>query len=156
MLEDGRPVQIIDVDPVRSPETSRPDADEPWAPTAAAASGVPQHLYVDATLLQSGSVARLVKVLENNLDAVLSNGSLEIVVADPIPRQTLAATRQPEAVREALRVLGREVAGKQTLIQLRRQTVVTLRYAFTENLAKSFESSADRPGGGPTCRSPGR
>jgi hypothetical protein len=128
--EDGVAAQVLGVDPVRSTPvpppgpaatpTSEPSPREAAVPAPAA---VPQHLYVDTALLEVGSVTRLAATFDRNLDAILANGPLEIVVADPQPRQSLASTRDPEAVRRALQNLGSKVSGKQGLILIRRQTI---------------------------------
>ena len=95
--------------PGTAPRERAPDVS-----TTPPSSGIPQHLYVETTLLEPSSVTRLAANFEKNLDAVLANGSLEIVVADPQPRQFLEATRDPQAVRRALAALSASVSGKQS------------------------------------------
>jgi hypothetical protein len=134
--EGGQPVKILGVDPARPtsapPSLSTPVAGLPPAPApgpsaSAATPSLPQHLYVDTTLLEAGSVPRVAAAFEKHLDAIVSNGTLEIVVADPQPRQILEATRDPEAIRQALRGMARKVSAKEALIQVRRQGIDTLR-----------------------------
>ena len=153
VLEDGKPMRVLGVDPAR-PLAPLPTAAEPQplpkkpAPATALgaprATGIPQHLYVDTTLLEAGSVRRLVATFERNLDSVLANGPLEIVVADPQPRQTLASTRDPQAIRRALEDLGHNVADKQILITQRRQTMDTLRNSGCVNVEMTTRNAAEQ------------
>ena len=152
--EDGAPARVIGVDPARSapaaaptpppgtPPGAKPETAPP--PAAPAPAAIPQHLYLDTTLLEPGSVTRLASLFEKNLDAILSNGPLEIVVADPQPRQTLESTRDPAAVRTSLQELSRKVAGKQSLILVRRQTVDTLRGGMCVNFEAQSRLAAEQ------------
>ncbi len=151
VLEDGAPMRVLGVDPVRPP-SAPPSAPQPvpGAPVREAgaappaSNGIPQHLYVDTTLLQINSVERLAEAFERNLDTVLANGPLEIVVADLEPRQTLQSTRDRETVRRALRDLGHGVSGKQSLILLRQQTLDDLRSGFTMNPEMEIRIAAEQ------------
>jgi hypothetical protein len=152
VLEDGVPVQVLGVDPARQPiqppATPAPQA-AATAPVLEASpappgSGIPQHLYVDTTMLEVHSVGRLAKVFGRSLDSVLSNGPLEIVVADPQPRQFLASTRDVTAIRNALKKLGSDVAGKQNLILLRQSTINTMRNGFCSNLEMQTRAAAEQ------------
>jgi hypothetical protein len=151
--EDGAPARVLGVDPARpSPARGAPTPppaeaegrETAPAPAAPAAAPIPQHLYVDTTMLEPGSVRRLAAAFEKNLDAVLANGTLEIVVADPVPRQTLEATRDREAARKALQDLGRSVAGKQSLVLVRRQTADTLTSGFCVNYESQSRNAAEQ------------
>ncbi len=144
--EGGRPVKVLGVDPARptaapalpAPTSGLPAAPAPAPAGAAAAAFLPQHLYVDTTLLEAGSVPRVASAFERHLDAVLANGTLEIVVADPQPRQILEASRDPAAIRRALGDMARGISAKEALIQVRRQGVATLR----GDMCVDFESQA--------------
>ncbi|HEY7113568.1 MAG TPA: hypothetical protein VIA45_11610, partial [Thermoanaerobaculia bacterium] len=152
ILEDGRPMQVVGVDPAKpaaaGPATSTPPAKTPLdasGPTATQRSmGIPQHLYLDTMMLDPGSVARAAATFENNLGAVLSNGPLEIVAADPQPHQFLAATRDPAAVRAGLDRLRHDVAAKQALLLLRRQTIDHIRNDFCVNVEMTVRSAAEQ------------
>jgi hypothetical protein len=151
VLEDGAPMTVLGVDPARPPGPPLPAALQalpgkpaPAGPPEPASAGIPQHLYVDTTLLEPGSVERLVSAFENNLDVVLANGPLEIVVADPQPRQALPASRDEHTVRRALQELGRTVAGKQSLIVLRRQTIDHLRNDLCPNFELNIRMAAEQ------------
>jgi hypothetical protein len=151
VVEDGVPVQVLGVDPARpSPPPAAPapqaapSAPALEAPAAAPGPGIPQHLYVDTTMLQEHSVGRLAKVFGRSLDSVLSNGPLEIVVADPQPRQFLASTRDVTAIRNALQKLGSDVSGKQNLILLRQSTINTMRTGFCSNLEMQTRTAAEQ------------
>ncbi len=153
VLEDGKPMRVLGVDPAR-PLAPIPTAAQPQPlptkpePSAALgaprAIGIPQHLYVDTTLLDAGSVRRLAAAFDRNLDDVLANGPLEIVVADPQPRQTLASTRDPQAIRRALEDLGKNVADKQILISQRRETLDTLRNGGCVNVEMTTRQAAEQ------------
>lgn len=153
ILEDGAPMRVLGVDPARTPApppaavAPQPLPKKP-APAAALgaprSSGIPQHLYVDTTLLEAGSVRRLAATFERNLDSVLANGPIEIVVADPQPRQTLAATRDPQAIRRALQNLAHNVSDKQVLIMQRRQTMDALRNGSCVNVEMTTRNAAEQ------------
>jgi len=152
VLEDGVSVQVLGVDPARNPAPTVVAAPNsiPSAPIAEASSasrgsdGIPQHLYVDTTMLEVHSVRRLAKVFGQSLDSVLANGSLEIVVADPQPRQVLASTRDVLAIQRALLSLGNDISGKQHLIHLRQSTINTLRTSFCSNLEMQTRVAAEQ------------
>ena len=153
VLEDGTPMQVLGVDPARPPaalEAPPPVAvsrvTESAAPATAAPTsiGIPQHLYVDTTLLDTNSVTRLAATFEKSLDAVLANGPLEIVVADPQPRQVLASTRDERAIRPALVDLSKKVSGKQGLALLRRQTIDHMRNDLCPNLEMTTRTAAEQ------------
>ncbi len=147
VFEDGVTVKILGVDPASAgpppePPTPAPGRPAPTPPPAAAAPsapapGIPQHLYVDTTLLDAGSVARVAATFDKNLAAILANGPLEIVAADPQPRQLLASTRDAQAVRNGLADLARSASPRQTLQVSRRQTMDVLR----NSLCVTAESS---------------
>src|SRR5262249_58562293 len=82
-------------------------------PASAAPNRIPQYLYVDTTSLQQRSVPRIAGTVEKDLDAMLANGPLEIVVADPEPKVLLASTSNEAAIRSALERLPSEAVGKQ-------------------------------------------
>jgi hypothetical protein len=152
VVEDGVVMQVLGVDPARPPATpsaaqtavSSAPAREPAAapPAASPSAGIPQHLYVETTLLEPSSVKRLAVNFEKNIDAILANGTLEIVVADPQPRQFLQASRDPQAVRRALEELGRGVSGKQSLILQRRQAIDQMRSAVCPNTLQNIVRTA--------------
>ena len=95
-------------------------------------------------MLEVHSVKRLAKVFGRSLDSVLANGPLEIVVADPQPRQVLSSTRNPETIQAALHSLGKDISGKQHLIQLRQSTISTLRAGFCSNLEMQTRVAAEQ------------
>ena len=152
--EGGIPAQVIGLDPVRStpspeelqritPSPARP-AEAPSEIGAAPVAAIPQHLYVDATLLEPGSVTRLVDAFQKNLPSVLENGPLEIVVASPQPKQLLASTRDLETVERALADLSRSVGGKDSLALLRRQTFDHLRNDLCTNFETTIRNAAEQ------------
>ena len=151
VVEDGAAVAVIGVDSARfaptrpAPElTPLPGGRRLDARAAPPDAGIPQHLYLDTTLLEAGSVARLAAAFERNLDRVVANGTLEIVVGDPQPRRVLAPTRDPEAVRQALRELSKNVFGKESLILLRRQTFDILRHSLVLHAEVQLRGAAEQ------------
>jgi len=153
VLEDGKRMTVLGVDPARPPAppsvpTAPPSLPKTPLPASALgvprALGIPQHLYVDTTLLAPGSVHRLAATFERNLGSVLANGPLEIVVADPQPRQLLASTRDPQAIRAVLDDMGRHVADKQLIIMERRETIDRLRNSGCVNVEMTIRAAAEQ------------
>ncbi len=153
ILEDGKPMRVLGVDPARpapapAVPTSPPELPKTPLPAsqlgAPRSTGIPQHLYLDTTTLDPGSVARAAGTFEDSLGAVLANGPLEIVVADPLPHQFMEATRDPQAVRRGLERLRREVAGKQALLFVRRQSIDHMRNDPCPNLEMTVRSAAEQ------------
>ncbi len=153
ILEDGKPMRVLGVDPARpAAAPAVPAAPEPLPKTplpspalgAPRSNGIPQHLYIDATMLDPGSVGRAAGTFEKSLDAVLANGPLEIVVADPLPHQFLEASRDPQVVRRGLQDLRRAVAGKSDLRIVRRQAVDHMRNDPCPNFEMTVRSAAEQ------------
>jgi hypothetical protein len=154
VFEDGAAVRVLGVDPATAGPPAQLPTPSPGQPTrtpapeappaTAPAPGIPQHLYVDATLLDAGSVTRLATTFGKSLPQILTYGTLEIVAADPQPRQLLAATRDEPAVRKALAELARTVSGKQLLQISRRQTMDTLRNGFCVNYESTIRNAAEQ------------
>jgi hypothetical protein len=151
VLEDGAAVSVIGVDsaryaaPRQAPDpTPLPQGRRLEPPAAAPVAGIPQHLYLDTTLLESGSVARLAAAFQKNVDRVVANGTLEIVVGDPQPRRYLEPTRDREAIARALHALASGVAGKDSVARLRRQTFDVLRNALVPHAEMQLRSAAEQ------------
>jgi len=152
ILEDGKPMRVLGVDPARPAPPAVPAAAEPLPKTplpssalgAPRSNGIPQHLYVDATMLDPGSVGRAAGTFEKSLDAILANGPLEIVVADPLPHQFLEASRDPQVVRRGLQDLRRAVAGKSDLRIVRRQAVDHMRNDPCPNFEMTVRNAAEQ------------
>ena len=130
VTENGKPAEVLAIE--RARPTAVPAAPAPGATVAPAPSStasaptlavVPQYLYLDTTTLRLQSVPRIVKTLGNHLDAVLANGPLEVVVADPEPRVTLPSTRDAAAVRATLEKLPTTAVGKQRVYDARRDSL---------------------------------
>jgi hypothetical protein len=88
VLEDAVPAEVVGVDAARPsmsafPPSATPTSGRGEAPVALTLGEIPQHLYVDTSMLELHSIRRLVKVFERGIDSLLQNGPLEIVVADP-------------------------------------------------------------------------
>jgi hypothetical protein len=133
VIEDGKPAEVLAVEPVRSAgsASSKPPAaaaPPPVAPTAAApaASRIPQYLYVDTTSLQVRSVPRIATTVEKDLGAILANGPLEIIVADPEPKVLLASTSNEAALRGLLQRLPSVAVGKQRIYDARKDAMTQM------------------------------
>ena len=152
VLEDGVPVRVLGVDPARPPALEAPPpvsvarVAESAAPSTSAPTspGIPQHLYVDTTLLEGNSVARLTATFTKSLGSVVANGPLEIVVADPQPRQFLQSTRDEQTIRKALADLAKKVSGKQGLAALRRENIDHMRNDLCPNLEMTTRNAAQQ------------
>ena len=116
--EDGEPRTVVKV--------------EPLAPSAEAKARLGGHpwdvvLYFDRWLADSDAVGRAAIALAKAAETLTDLGAVEVVVADPVPRDLLAATREPMLLKESLcglagRVRGeRERSGARSLPELRRQ-----------------------------------
>lgn len=152
--EGGVSAQVIGVDPVRSTPSPaeleritpvpQPRVEGPAVAVPAPVTAIPQHLYVDTTLLEPGSVTRLAAAFQKNLPSVLENGPLEIVVANPQPKQMLASTRDLEAVERALEDLSRGVGGKDSLRVIRLLTFDHLRNDLCPNYESTIRNAAEQ------------
>ncbi len=158
VFEDGIAVKVLGVDPASAGPPPPPDshatgesaaapASTQGAPASPLALGIPQHLYVDVALLDAGSVSRTAAAFGKNLPQILANGTLEIVAADPQPRQILAPTRDEQLARKALAELASTVSGKQTLQFSRKGTMDSLRNGFCttpESSQSTIRSAAEQ------------
>ncbi|MDQ6894394.1 MAG: hypothetical protein M3167_17180 [Acidobacteriota bacterium] len=130
VLEDGIPAQVLGVDPIRPVGAgSTPSAAAPASPPAStstkpAPSGpiqtLPQFLYVDTSLMRKQSVKQVAETVEKNLEAILSRGLLEIVVADPDPKVFTTRTGDAAEIRRKLEELSRKVSGRERMLDIRR------------------------------------
>jgi hypothetical protein len=145
VLENGRPAEVLDVEPVRAPVSTGAAAAPPAAPEAAAgppAKGTLQYLYIDTATLNRRSMKRITDVVGGHLDGILAIGPLEIVLADAAPAVYLPATSDAAAIRKALSDLAAKVSGKQRLLDLRKDALEEIRNA--ELSAKSVAVSNTR------------
>jgi len=131
VLEDGIPAQVLGVDPIRplasgspAPSAGAPPAPSVPAPAKPLPAGpiqtLPQFLYVDTSLMRKQSVKEVAETVEKNLEAILSRGPLEIVVADPDPKVFLARTSDASQIRGKLSELARNVSGRERMRDIRR------------------------------------
>jgi len=145
VLENGRPAEVLDVEPVHAPAPTRAVAAPPAAPEIAAgpaAKGTLQYLYVDTATINRRSMKRITDVVGGHLDGILAIGPLEIVLADAAPAVYLPATSDAAAIRKALTDLAAKVSGKQRLLDLRKDALEEIRNA--ELSAKSVAVSNTR------------
>ena len=144
--ENGAPVEIVAVEPARranaeAPPHTEPSAPEPPIPVVTAEpSRIPQYLYLDTTALQMKSVPRIAKVLDKNLDAMLANGPLELVVADPAPAVVLPSTSDAKALRAAIARFPETATGKERIYEVRTAAV----RAMMEGENKAANTGASR------------
>ena len=145
VLENGRPAEVLAVEPVRAPVSAR-SAPAPTGPEPGAASdapkGTPQYLYIDTATINRRSMKLITDAVGGHLDAILGIGPLEIVLADAAPAVYLPATSDPAAVRKALADLAAKITGKQRLLDLRKDTLEEIRNA--ELSSKSVAASNTR------------
>ena len=129
VLEDGKPVEVLAIEPARRSAAAATAAAATRTPGAAAAPAepplpaVPQYLYLDTTSVRQRTVPRLVTALDANLDAILANGPLEIVVADPQPTIALASTSDRGRIQAALAQLP---VGKDHIYDARKDAVTRM------------------------------
>jgi hypothetical protein len=148
VVEDGKPAEVLAVEPARGagatspkPEAAPTTASEIPAASAASAARVPQYLYVDTTSVQQRSVPRIASTVEKDLLAILDNGPLEIVVADPEPKVLLASTSNEEALTGALEKLPSIAVGKQRIYQARKDSVSQMLGSRNETTSTAAMSS---------------
>jgi hypothetical protein len=143
-LENGSPVEILSVEPVRNTgtPTAGTDAESPVPLPEDPSAGLAQYLYLETSTLNMRSMPLLARAIDDNLDAILANGPLEIVGADPEPKVVLASSRDPEKIRETLRALPNTLPGKQRLLLLRKDSLADLRDA--QNRPKSGAAGSVR------------
>jgi hypothetical protein len=145
ILENGRPAEVLDVEPVRAAAAARaPAAPPPERPASGldGPKGTLQYLYIDTATINRRSMKLITDVVGGHLDAILAVGPLEIVLADAAPAVYLASTSDAAAVRRALDDLAANVAGKQRLLDLRKDALEEIRNA--ELSSKSVAASNTR------------
>jgi hypothetical protein len=149
VLENGKPAEVIDVEPMPSsrPKPAAPNpapAAEPAPPPDApdAKSGTAQYVYLDTTALNLRSMKLVTDAIAGHLDGILALGPLEIILADATPRVYLPFTADPAAVRKALHDLGETIPGKQLLLNVRKDALKEIR--DTQLNAKSAMASDTR------------
>jgi hypothetical protein len=101
--EDGERRPVVGLSPLA------PDG-EPWRLVA----------YFDLVLSSTAVTHATAAALAEEADALTALGSVEVVVADPSPRQLLEATRDAEAVREALSRIVVDMEAADEINELRR------------------------------------
>ena len=131
ILENGKPAEVLDVEPMPSRKTSAPPTPAPGAPEPTPApdakSGTSQYLYIDTTALNLRSMKLVTDAIAGHLDGILALGPLEIVLADATPRVYLPFTTDAAAARKALHDLGETVPGKQLLLNIRKDALKEIR-----------------------------
>jgi hypothetical protein len=146
ILENGKPAEILDVEPMPSGRkaaspTSTTNAPAP-TPAPEVKTGTSQYLYLDTTALNRRSMKLVTDVIAGHLDGILALGPLEIVLADATPKVYLPFTTDPAAARKALHDLGETVPGKQLLLNIRKDALEEIRN--TQLNAKSAMASDTR------------
>ncbi len=123
VLENGKPVEVIAVEPVRrrAPQPEAPATEPGTAANAVIPPPAPlrQYLYTDAVTLQASSLRKIAAAFAADLPEILSSGPLEIVLADPTPRVLAASTTDSAALGAALEALGK-MQGKESINYVRR------------------------------------
>jgi VWFA-related protein len=110
VLEDGREMRVIGVDYSSEPAVAAP---VPAAEPALAASVAPSRpewqilIYFDLTLTSPQHRNLMVDVLAKQAEDLTRLGSVEIVMATPARSVVLEASRDPEAIRAALKTISK-------------------------------------------------
>ena len=125
-----------EVPAVASADLTLPESDlPPWTTV----------IYFDQPLLAVPAVDRAARNLAAAAPALTHLGSVEIVVANPLPQTLLPATRDAEAVAAALGALAAGSHGGQELLTLRRRFLDELNTdQMSDLLSKSNEASGPR------------
>ena len=146
VLENGRPAEVLAVEPVRTtaaaPATPSLSKGREISTAPDAPKGTLQYLYVDTATINRRSMKLITDAVGGHLDAILGIGPLEIVLADAAPAVVLASTSDAAAIRKALDDLAANVAGKQRLLDLRKDALQEIRNA--ELSSKSVAASNTR------------
>jgi len=84
--DDGQERPVVSIVPTADPDS------EPWRIV----------VYFDLPLATSGTVQAAISALAEQAEALVGLGTVEVVVASPMPRQLLPPTRQSEQINQAL------------------------------------------------------
>jgi hypothetical protein len=124
VLEDGKPVEVLAVEPARrqvAAAAGRPAT--PPGPAEPAPQPISQYLYLDTTSVRQRTVPRIVTAVDASLEAILANGPLEIVVADPGPTVVLPSTSDRTKIQAALAKLPSTAVGKDRIYDARKGAI---------------------------------
>ncbi len=98
----------------------------------AAAGGWRTVIYFDFELAGERTVRWAAETLAQQASRLLERGQVEVVVADPLPRQLLLSSRDPQALRAVLNDLALRPSGREVLLQLRTEVLQELDLGATE------------------------
>ena len=140
VLEDGKSVEIVAVEPIRK-NASSARAERSEVAAAAPLQPIPQYLYLDTTSVRQRTVPRIAGMVEANADAILANGPLEIVVADPKPTVFLASTSDREKVRAGLARLPAAAVGKDHISDARRDAISRMNAVQYDSAARAVSGT---------------
>ena len=140
VLEDGKSVEIVAVEPIRK-NASSALAERSEVAAAAPLQPIPQYLYLDTTSVRQRTVPRIAGMVEANADAILANGPLEIVVADPKPTVFLASTSDREKVRAGLARLPAAAVGKDHISDARRDAISRMNAVQYDSAARAVSGT---------------
>jgi VWFA-related protein len=172
VVEDGVSCQVVAVDvataanrgtapaATSAPQATAPTAQPATVPAAAPAVVEPKRepwqvvLYFDLSLSAHSSPKQAAESLEADVDRLTDLGTVEVVVADPLPEMRLAPTRDRRAVYDALHRVAAKSSGKAQLTALRRQFVREMDQLdmgdemLHNSYFKGDEHAGQTPGGG--------
>jgi len=114
ILLDAQPRSLIGVAPV------------------APAGGWRTVIYFDIELASARTVRWAAETLAQQATRLTERGRVEVVVADPLPRQLLQPTRDPQALRAVLNQLALHPPGREVLLRLRSEVLQELHRGATE------------------------
>lgn len=131
LLEDGRPVTILDLSPVLSAEAVAPT--EGAVATSAVATvdeakELPVAIYVDRTVGGGFDQRQALRAVTGEIERLAALGPVEIVVAEKAQVKTvIGPTRDPSALAKALQRLSASTSGQHPIERIRRHFVQDIR-----------------------------
>lgn len=128
VLEEGRPVTVIGVEPLAGATVAGGAGTPPVRGEPAGSAGRPWRtvIYVDQMLSSSRSIRQSCEALAAQAGALTDLGPVEVVIANPSPRAVLRPTRSAPLLEQTLTRLAREAPGRDALRRIRRQYVDAL------------------------------
>jgi len=171
VVEDGVEMTVIALEPVTerveaapaaapagepAPAAAEPAGPEFVAPPRPAVEPWQVVVYFDSPTSSLPTVQLAADELAARASELAALGSVEIVVADPVPERKLEPTRDPERIAAALEEIAKEGLGRNEIARLRRDFVAFTSQDNLDELTRSRgEPAAPAAGGGNIGGSPG-
>lgn len=171
VLEDGVEVPVLALEPVSERPAAAPAATPAGEQAGAAAEpAAPEFVappqpavepwqvvvYFDSPTSSLPTAQLAASELAARAGELAALGSVEIVVADPVPERTLEPTRDPERIAAALERIGEEGLGRNEIAGIRREFLAFASQDNLDELTRSRgEPAAPAAGGGNIGGRPG-